>query len=149
MKKTLAATAVLLTVCSSSFAALPPGVFTSQRVHVSNSQPVHTPTHNRVRMTPSHGQMGPIGGRMSSMPPGGPSSAHVRVSSPPARVYVRPPLPLHRYYRPLPAPPPPRWYSYGYGSVWWGYPVAYYNYPYGVYYGRYYAGPGIRIGISI
>ena len=164
MKKTLAAVAALITISSSAFAALPPGVFTSQRpptasshrVHVNPSHPVHTPTGNRVRMTPTHGQIGPVGGRMSS-------TAHRHVGQPPVyrkvgpspgphydHVYVRPSLISYRYYRPL---PPPRWRYVGYYgrpySVWYGYPVAYYGYPYGVYYGRYYATPGVSISVRI
>ena len=218
MKKTLAAVAALLTISSSAFAALPPGVFTSQkpagpasrppvsthrvhvssyqpmdtitnrvhvtsyhpvntvtnRVHVTSSQPVHaglqhmhTPTGNRVRMTPTHGELEPVGGRMSSTARvshhGGPASASIHVGPPPGppagtrydRNYVRPSLPPHRYYHPV-LPPPPRWrYAgyygrpYGYSSVWYGYPVAYYGYPYRVFYGRYYVRPGIRISVRI
>ncbi|MBR0293816.1 MAG: hypothetical protein IJQ91_05345 [Acidaminococcaceae bacterium] len=140
MKKTLAATAALLAICSFAFAAPPPGTFNSQRIHVSPSQRMNTPIHNRVRMTPAHGQLGPIGGRMSSIPNGyrhdRPSSAHVYVRPSHARVYVRPSLPLHHY-------------RYGYSSIWWGHPIAYYSYPYGVYYGRYYARPAIHIGIRL
>ena len=151
MKKTLAVTAALLTFCSFAFAA-PPGTFSSQRIHVSPSQRMQTPIHNRVRMTPAHGQIGPVGGRISSMPNGyhhdRPSSAHVHVHPSHTRVYVRPSLPVRHYYRPLP-PPPPRWYSYGYSSVWWGHPLAYYGYPYGAYYGRYYARPVIHVGIRL
>ena len=153
MKKTLAATAALLTFCSFAFAAPPPGTFNSQRIHVSPSQRMHTPIHNRVRMTPAHGQLGPVGGRMSSMSAAyhhdRPSSAYVHVRPSHARVYVRPSLPLHYYYRPLPPPLPIHRYRYGYSSVWWGHPVAYYGYPYGVYYGRYYARPAVHIGIRI
>ena len=153
MKKTLAATAALLTFCSFAFAAPPPGTFNSQRIHVSPSQRMNTPIHNRVRMTPSHGQLGPVGGRMSSMPNiyhhDRPSSAHVHVHPSHTRVYVRPSLPLHHYYRPLPPPLPIHRYRYGYSSVWWGHPVAYYGYPYGVYYGRYYARPSVHIGIRL
>ena len=100
MKKTVAAAAALLTVSTSAFAALPPGVFTSQRpagsppyshvsssqrVHVGPSQFTHTPTGNRVRMTPTYGQTGPVGGRMSSSSfrHGGPSSATIHVGPPP------------------------------------------------------------------
>ena len=202
MKKTLAAAAALLTISSSAFAALPPGVFTSQkpagpasrppvsthrvhvssyqpmntvtnRVHITSSQPVHagsqrmhTPTGNRVRMTPTHGELGPVGGRMSSTARvsqhGGSASVHVGPPpGPPAgtrydRNYVRPSLPTHIYYYPVPPPPPPRWrYAgyygrpYGYSSIWWGVPVAYYGYPYGVFYGRYYTRPGIRVSVRI
>ena len=153
MKKTLAATAALLTFCSFAFAAPPPGTFNSQRIHVSPSQRMNIPIHNRVRMTPSHGQLGPVGGRMSSMPNSyhhdRPSSAHVHVHPSHARVYVRPSLPLRHYYRPLPPPLPIHRYRYGYSSVWWGHPVAYYGYPYGVYYGRYYARPAVHIGIRL
>ena len=79
MKNALAAAAALMIICSSGsvFAALPPGVFTSQRppahiasshrVHVNPSHRMHTPTGNRVRMTPTHGQNGPVGGRMASI----------------------------------------------------------------------------------
>ena len=173
MKKTLAAVAALLTISSSAFAALPPGVFTSQkpagpayhppvsssyRVHVNPSHHTHTPTGNRVRMTPTHGQLGPVGGHMSS-------TAHHHVGQPPVyrkvgpspgphydHVYVRSSLPSYHYYRPLP-PPPPRWRYAGYYSrpysVWYGYPVACYGYPYGVYYGRYYAAPGVSISVRI
>ena len=127
--------------------------FNSQRIHVSPSQRMNTPIHNRVRMTPAHGQLGPVGGRMSSMPNGyhhdRPSSAHVYVRPSHARVYVRPSLPLRHYYRPLPPPLPFHRYRYGYSSVWWGHPIAYYSYPYGVYYGRYYARPAIHIGIRL
>ena len=50
MKKTLAATAALLAICSFAFAAPPPGTFNnSQRIHVSPSQRMNTPIHNRVR----------------------------------------------------------------------------------------------------
>ena len=141
MKKTLAATAALLTFCSFAFAAPPPGTFNSQRIHVSPSQRMHTPIHNRVRMTPAHGQLGPVGGRMSSMPAAyhhdRPSSARVYVRPSHARVYVRPSLPpFHRY-------------RYGYSPVWWGHPVAYYGYPYGAWYGRYYARPVVHIGIRL
>ena len=153
MKKTLAATAALLTFCSFAFAASPPGTFSSQRIHVSPSQRMYTPIHNRVHMTPAHGQIGPVGGRMSSMPNGyhngRPSSAHVYVRPSHTRVYVRPSLPLHHYYRPLPPPPPIHRYRYGYSSVWWGYPMAYYSYPYGAWYGRYYARPVIHVGIRL
>ncbi len=155
MKKTLAATAALLTFCSFAFAAPPPGTCSSQRIHVSPSQRMHTPIHNRVRMTPAHGQPGPVGGRMSSTPAAyhhdRPSSAHVYVRPSHARVYVRPSLPLRHYYRPLPPPPPfHRYrYRYGYSPVWWGHPIAYYGYPYGVYYGRYYARPSVHIGIRL
>ena len=153
MKKTLAATAALLTFCSFAFAAPPPGTFNSQRIHVSPSQRMNTPIHNRVRMTPSHGQLGPVGGRMSSMPNSyhhdRPSSAHVHVHPSHTRVYVKPSLPLRHYYRPLPPPLPIHRYRYGYSSVWWGHPVAYYGYPYGVYYGRYYARPSVHIGIRL
>ena len=111
MKKTLAATAALLAFCSFALAAPPPGTVSSQRIHVSPSQRMYTPIHNRVRMTPSHGQLGPVGGRMSSMPDGyhhdRPSSGHVYVRPSHARVYVRPSLPVHYYYRPLPSPPLP------------------------------------------
>ena len=151
MKKTLAATAALLTVCSFAFAAPPPGSFNSQRIHVSPSQRIHAPVHNRVRMTPVH-QTGPAAGRMSSMPHGyhydGGPPARLRVAPPPARVYVRPSLP-HYYYRPLPPPPPVRRHYYGYSSVWWDGPVACYSYPYGACYGRYYARPVIHIGVRI
>ena len=169
MKKTSAIATALLTVCASGFAALPPGTFTSQRVHVGSSQRMHTPTGNRVRMTPAHGQMGPVGGRMSSLPnvhrQGGPGTATVHVGPPPGpppagprydRNYVRPSL-APRYYRPLPPPPPSRWryagyygrpYGY-YSSVWYGYPPAYYGYPYGVYYGGYYVRPGVVISVRI
>ena len=150
MKKTLAATAALLTFCSFAFAAPPPGTFNSQRIHVSPSQRMHTPIHNRVRMTPSHGQLGPVGGRMSSMPDGyhnvRPSSAHVHAHPSHARVYVRPSLPLCHYYRPL---PPVYRYHYEYSPVWRGYPMAYYSYPYRAYYRRYYARPVIHIGIRL
>ena len=153
MKKTLAATAALLAICSFAFAAPPPGTFSSQRIHVSPSQRMNTPIHNRVRMTPAHGQLGPVGGRMSSMPNSyhhdRPSSAHVHVHPSHARVYVRPSLPLRHYYRPLPPPLPIHRYRYGYSSVWWGHPAAYYGYPYGVYYGRYYARPSVHIGIRL
>ena len=202
MKKTLAAVAALLTISSSAFAALPPGVFTSQkpagpasrppvsthrvhvssyqpmntvtnRVHITSSQPVHTgsqrmhtPTGNRVRMTPTHGELGPVGGRMSSTARvfhhGGPASVHVGPPPGPSagtrydRNYVRPSLPTHIYYYPVPPPPPPRWrYAgyygrpYGYSSIWWGVPVAYYGYPYGVFYGRYYVRPAIRVSVRI
>ena len=153
MKKTLAATAALLAFCSFALAAPPPGTVSSQRIHVSPSQRMHTPIHNRVRMTPSHGQLGPVGGRMSSMPNSyhhdRPSSAHVHVHPSHTRVYVRPSLPLRHYYRPLPPPLPIHRYRYGYSSVWWGHPVAYYGYPYGVYYGRYYARPSVHIGIRL
>ena len=172
MKKILAAAAVLLSMSSSAFAALPPGVFTGQRppvsgshrVHVSNSQHMHTPTGNRVRMTPSHGQMGPVGGRMSSMPnsyrPGGSASAsvHAGPSHGPRydRVYVRPSLPPHRYYRPLPPPQPSRWryagyYArpYRYSTIWYGYPLSYYGYPCSFYYGSYYAAPGVSISVRL
>lgn len=153
MKKILAATAALLTFCSFAFAAPSPGTFSSQRIHVSPSQRMHTPIHNQVRMTPSHGQLGPAGGRMSSMPNGyhhdRPPSAHVYVRPSHARVYVRPSLPVHYYYRPLPPPPPFRRYRYGYRSVWWGHPMAYYGYPYGAWYGRYYARPIVHIGIRL
>ena len=157
MKKTLAATAALLTFCSFAFATPPPGTFSSQRIHVSPSQQMHTPIHNRVHMTPAHGQLGPVGGRMSSMPNGyhhdRPSSAHVHVHPSHTRVYVRPSLPVRHYYRPL---PPIRryrsyynYYPYGYSSVWWGHPLAYYGYPYGAYYGRYYTRPVIHVGIRL
>lgn len=140
MKKTLAATAALLTFCSFTFAAPPPGTFSSQRIHVSPSQRMHTPIHNRVHMTPAHGQLGPVGGRMSSMPRGyrhdRPSFAHAHVRPSHTRIYVRPSLPIHRY-------------RYGYSSVWWGHPLAYYGYPYGVYYGCYYACPAVHIGIRL
>lgn len=153
MKKTLAATAALLTFCSFAFAAPPPGTFNSQRIHVPPSQRMHTPIHNRVRMTPAHGQLGPVGGRMSSMPAAyhhdRPSSARVYVRPSHARVYVRPSLPPHHYYRPLPPPPPFHRYRYGYSPVWWGHPVAYYGYPYGAWYGRYYARPVVHIGIRL
>ena len=154
MKKTLAATAALLTFCSFAFAAPPPGIFSSQRIHVSPSQRMHTHIHNRVRMTPAHGQLGPVGGRMSSMPNGyhhgRPSpSSHMHVHPSHTRVYVRPSLPLRHYYQPLPPPLPIHRYRYGYSSVWWGHPVAYYGYPYGVYYGRYYARPAVHIGIRL
>ena len=179
MKKTLAAAAALLTISSSAFAALPPGVFTSQkpagpasrppvsthRVHVSSYQPMNTVT-NRVRMTPTHGELGPVGGRMSSTARvfhhGGPASVHVGPPPGPSagtrydRNYVRPSLPTHIYYYPVPPPPPPRWrYAgyygrpYGYSSIWWGVPVAYYGYPYGVFYGRYYVRPAIRVSVRI
>ena len=156
MKKVLAVAAVLLTFSTSAFAAPPLGAFTghphhshissSHRVHVGPPHPMHTPTGNRVRMTPTHGQTGPVGGRMSSMHHGyhhsrPTSSVHVG-----PRVYVRPSL-----------PPPPRWryagyYArpYGYRAVWYGYPVPYYyRYPYGVYYRRYYASPGIHISVRL
>lgn len=155
MKKTLAAAAALMILCTSGsvFAALPPGVFTSQRppahisshrVHVNPSHRMHTPTGNRVRMTPTHGQTGPAGGRMSSMHHG------YRHAGPPpgphySRVYVRPSL-------------PPRWRHAGYysGHYWrpyGGYIVAY---PVGYYYGYpyyrgwgYYARPGVRISVRL
>ena len=173
MKKTLAAVAALLTLSSSAFAAPSPGVFTSQRppvssshrVHVSNSQRMHTPTGNRVRMTPTHGQLEPVGGRMSSMPHGHrrEGSASIHVGPPPGprsgprydRNYVRPSLTFHRYYHSVPPPPPPRWryagyYGRPYGySVWYGYPIAYYGYPCSVIYGRYYVRPGVRISVRL
>ena len=180
MHKTFAAAAsvaaVLLTLNTAALAAPPPGaghrppshyaaIASSQRVHVGSSQRMHTPTGNRVRMTPAHGQMGPVGGRMSSLPnvhrQGGPGTATVHVGPPPTgprydRNYVRPSL-APRYYRPLPPPPPSRWryagyygrpYGY-YSSVWYGYPPAYYGYPYGVYYGGYYVRPGVVISVRI
>ena len=181
MKKTLAATTAFLTICSSAFAALPPGVFTSQkpagpaphppfvssqRVHVNPSQRFHTPTGNRVRMTPTHGELGPVAGRMSSTARvshhGGPASVHVGTPPGPAsgprydRVYVHPSLPPHHYYHPVPPLPPPRWrYAgyyrrpYGYSSVWFGYPIAYYGYPYSIYYSGYYVRPGVRISVRL
>lgn len=183
MKKTLAAVAALLTISSSAFAALPPGVFTSQkptgpayrppvisshRVHVNPSQRMNTPTGNRVHMTPTHGELGPVGGRMSSTSysyrHGEPASASIHVGPPPGpasgprydRVYVRPSLPPHHYYRPVPPLPPPRWrYAgyygrpCGYSSVWWGSPITYYGYPFSVYYSGYYVRPGIRISVRL
>ncbi len=135
MKKIFAVTAVLLIFCSFAFASTPSETFSHQRIHVSPSQRMHTPIHNRVHMTPAHGQIGPVGGRMSSMLINyrhtGPASVHVHVSSSPARVYVRSSLPRLRYYRSL-LLPSPRCYSYGYSSVWWGHPIAYYGYPYGI-----------------
>ena len=171
MKKAFAAAATLMIICSSGsvFAALPPGVFTSQRpsvpvtsshrIHVNPSHRMHTPTGNRVRMTPAQGQTGPVGGRMSSMPHGdrhrGTSSASVYADPPPGlrydRVYVRPSLPPHHYYRPL---PPPLWrYAGYYWRPYGGYIVAYpagyyYGYPY---YGRWgcYIRPGVRISVRL
>ncbi len=184
MKKTLAAAAALLTISSSAFAALPTGVFTAQKPpglsshssHVSSSRRVHidpfrqtrTAVGNRVRMTPVHGETGPVGGRMSSMHHsyrhGGPSSATVHVG--PAhglrsgprydRNYVRPSLvPCYRYH-PL---PPPRWryagyysghywHPYRFSSVWYGHPIVRYGYP--VFFrGGWYARPGVHISIRI
>ena len=127
MKKTLAAAAALLTISASAFAALPPGVFTSQRpagppphhshvtssqrVHVGPSQFTHTPTGNRVRMTNPHGHTGPVGGRMSSgsFRHGGSSSATVHVGPPagPARHHIGPvsgPRYDRNYVRPITGP---------------------------------------------
>jgi len=180
MNKTLAVAMVsvstaLLTISTSAFAAPPSGagqrspshqaaVASSQRIHVGPSQPMHTSTGNRVRMTSTHGQTGPAGGRMSSMPNvhrhGGSGTASVRMVPPPNgprydRNYVRPSL-APCYYGPLPPPLPSRWrYTgyygrpYGYRSVWYGYPLAYYGYPYGVYYSGYYVRPGITISVRI
>jgi len=117
MNKTLAVAMVsvstaLLTISTSAFAAPPSGagqrspshqaaVASSQRIHVGPSQPMHTSTGNRVRMTSTHGQTGPAGGRMSSMPNvhrhGGSGTASVRMVPPPNgprydRNYVRPSL---------------------------------------------------------
>ena len=128
MKKPLAAAAALLTISASAFAALPPGVFTSQRpagppphhshvtssqrVHVGPSQFTHTPTGNRVRMTNPHGHTGPVGGRMSSgsFRHAGPSSATVHVGPPagPARRHIGPvsgPRYDRNYVRPSLPPP--------------------------------------------
>lgn len=162
MKKTLAAAAALLTISASAFAALPPGVFTSQRpagppphhshvtssqrVHVGPSQFTHTPTGNRVRMTNPHGHTGPA--RRHIGPVSGPRYD---------RNYVRPSLPPP-YYRPIPPLPPPRWRYAGYysghywrpyyRSVWFGYPIAYYGYP-GIYPGVCYVRPGVRISVRL
>ena len=162
MKNALAAAAALMIICSSGsvFAALPPGVFTSQRppahiasshrVHVNPSHRMHTPTGNRVQMTPTHGQNGPVGGRMASIHHG-----HHHGGPRHDRVYVRPSLSPYRYHRPV---PPPRWrYAGYYRDRYWrpyggyivAYPVGYYyGYPY---YGRwgYYARPGIRISVRL
>ncbi len=191
MKKTLAAAAALLTISSSAFAAMPTGVFTSQqptgpsshvshmsssrRIHVDPLRRMHTPTGNRVRMTPAHGQTGPVGGRMSSMPHScrhvGPSSATVHVGrssvsmsgSRYSRNYVRPSLVSRYRYCPL---PPPRWryagyysghywHPYRFRSVWYRYPTACYGYPivrhgYPVFFrGGWYARPGVHISIRI
>ena len=119
MKKALAVAAILLTFGSSAFAAPPPGVSSSHphhshissshRVHVGPSHHMHTPTGNLVRMTPTHGQTGPVGGRMSSMHHGHHhSSVHVG-----PRVHVRPSL-----------PPPPRWRYAGYYVRPYGYRAA-------------------------
>ncbi|MBQ9634828.1 MAG: hypothetical protein IJV12_01240 [Acidaminococcaceae bacterium] len=165
MKKTLAVTAALLTICTAALAAPggpPPGPFNSQRVHVNPSHRMHTPTGNRVRMTPQYGAAAPIGGRMSSVPGpayGGSRTAHIGPGHRQAPVYVRPYAPP-RYYRPAPLPPPPHWrhagyYSghywrpYGYGSVWYGAPIGYYGYPWYGYYGGYYVRPGVHISVRL
>ena len=86
---------------------------------------------------------------------GHPHHSHISSSH---RVHVGPPHPMHTptgnrvrmtpthgwryagyYARP-----------YGYRAVWYGYPVPYYyRYPYGVYYRRYYASPGIHISVRL
>lgn len=155
MKKTLAVAAALAAICTSVLAAPPPGNFNSHRVHVSGSPGMHTPIHNRVRMTPSHGHTGPVGGRMSSMPhPGNP--AYHAPGSRSARIYVRPSLPPHHYSRPLPPPPPRRryrgyysYYPYGYSPVWWAGSPIYYGIPYGTWYNAYYTRPGVRISVRL
>lgn len=175
MKKTFAAAAALMIICTSGsvFAALPPGVFASQRppahvasshrIHVNPSHRMRTPIGNRVRMTPTHRQSGPAGGRMSSVPHsyhhGGPASVSIHADPPLRlrydRVYVRPSLPPHHYYRPL---PPPRWryagyYSGHYRHPYRGYIVAYpagYHYGYPYYRGwAYYSRPDIRINVRL
>lgn len=157
MKKILAIASALITISASAFAALPPGVFTSQRplahhhgmashrIHVNPSHRMHTPIHNRVRMTPQHRAGGPVGGRMSST---GPHRYH---AAPPShRVYVQPARPVYHYRRPI--LPPPRWRYAGYysGHYWRpysGYVVAYPARYYGGW--GYYARPGVRISVRI
>ncbi len=147
MKKTFAVAAALMTICASAFAALPPGHYSSHRVHVSPSHRMHTPTHNRVRMTPAH-PGGTIGGRMSSVAP------HRHVGPPTGHVYVRPSRPVYHYRHPV--LPPPRWRYSGYysghywrpygGSVIVAYPAGYY-YPY---YGQgYYGGRGVHVSVRL
>ncbi len=161
MKKTLAAVAAFLALCSTAVAGPPPRPYNSQRVHVSPSHRMHTPTGNRVRMTPVHGQTGPVGGRMSSMPNSYHherlSSGHVHVHPSHASVYARPSMPPHRYYR---SAPPPHWRyggyysghywrSYNYGTVWFGAPMGWYGYPwYGYYRGRH-GHPRLHVGFWI
>ena len=150
MKKTLAATTALLTICTTAFAALPPGPLSSRHVHVNPSHRMHTPVQNRVHMTPQHGASSRIGGRFSS------DSRVNRHNHFPSGRYVRPSLPAHHYYRPSPPPPPPHWRYRGYysghywhpyriSSVWYGAPIACYGYPY---YG-YYAHPGVHVSVRL
>ena len=152
MKKTAVATmALLLMSAAVSAVALaapggPPPGGGSHRIHVNPGARMHTPVHNRVRMTPIHSVSGPAGGRMSSYRP----------APVPGRVIVRPSLP----------PPPPvhwhrsgyysghYWRPYGYGTVVVGYPAGYYGYPVvypAGYYGYpYYSyGPAVRIRVRL
>ncbi|HBX75468.1 MAG: hypothetical protein IJ858_07215 [Acidaminococcaceae bacterium] len=112
---------------------------------------MHTPTGNRVRMTPQHGASVHVGGRMSSMrSPISGGSGYVRPSIRP-RHYYRPvvPLPLSRWHR-SGYYSGHYWRPYGYTSLsvvypsgYYGYPVAYYGYPVWGY------GPGVRISVRL
>ena len=154
---TLALFLLSTSISSTALAAsMVPQTGISYRIHVSpgsggHGSGLHTPTGNRVRMTPQHGASVHVGGRMSSMrsPISGGSG------------YVRPSIRPRHYYRPVVPLPLSRWHRSGYysGHYWrpygytsfsvvypsgyYGYPVAYYGYPVWGY------GPGVRISVRL